>query len=196
MTSWEKWKPFLDPEILTFLLGGLWLTLQVAVASVILSIVFGTVLAMLRLAKLPPVAWPAMAYVETVRSLPSFLVLIYVFFGVNRLGFKLPPEAAVVVGLTAYSAAKVAEIVRAGIQSIEKGQIEASRSLGLSYLQTMRYVVLPQAFRRMVPPLVGELVIVIKNTSIGVAVGLNELLRRGQITYQEFLNPVETLVVV
>jgi His/Glu/Gln/Arg/opine family amino acid ABC transporter permease subunit len=188
--------PFLDPDIWRFLLEGLALTLQVAIAAILLSLLLGTVLALLRLSGLPPLAWPATAYVETVRSLPSFLVLVYVFFGVYRLGLELPTMLAVVLGLSVYHGAKEAEVVRAGILSIEKGQLEAARSLGLTYGQTLFEIVLPQAFRRMLPPLVSELILTIKNTSIGAVIGLNELLKRGIIIYQQYLNPIETLCVV
>lgn len=188
--------PFLDPDIWRFLLQGLALTIQTAVLAIAFSVVLGTLLALLRLSRILPLALPAAAYVETVRSLPSFLVLVYVFFGVYRLGLELPTMLAVVLGLTVYHGAKEAEVIRAGIQSIEKGQVEAARSLGLTYAQTMAAIVLPQAFRRMLPPLVSELILTIKNTSIGAVIGLNELLKRGIIIYQQYLNPIETLLVV
>ncbi len=194
--SYASVAPLLDPDIWRFLLGGLVLTGQVAVMAVVLSIVAGTLLAMGRLSRVPPISIPTTAYVEAMRSLPSFLVLMYVFFGVYRLGFQLPTLAAVVLGLTVYHSSKIAEVIRAGIQSIEKGQVEAARSLGLTYTQTMLNVVFPQAFRRMVPALVSELILCLKNTSIGCVVGLNELTRRGIIIYQQYYNPIETLLVV
>lgn len=185
-----------DPDILRFLAGGLGLTLAVAVGTIALSLIGGTLLAMARLSPWRPASLAAAAYVETIRSLPSFLVLIYVYFAVYRAKFEIGTIAAVVLGLTVYHSAKMAEVVRAGIQSIDKGQVEAARSLGLSFMQAMSSVVLPQAFRRMLPPLVSELVLCIKNTSIGSIVGLNELLRRGTIVYQQYFNPIETLLLI
>lgn len=186
----------LDPRILAFLAGGLGLTLVVAISTIVLSLVGGTILAICRLSTWKPLSFVAAAYVETVRSLPSFLVLVFVYFSLFRASLDVGPVLAVIVGLTVYHSAKTAEVVRAGILSIDKGQVEASRSLGMSFMQTMGSVVLPQGFRRMLPPLVGELILCIKNTSIGSIVGLNELLRRGTIVYQESFNPMETLALI
>jgi putative glutamine transport system permease protein len=188
--------PLLDPDILRFLAGGLGLTVAVAVASIILSVAGGTLLALCRASHFRPVSFAAAAYIETIRSLPSFLVLVYVYFAVYRASIDLGTIGAVILGLTVYHSAKTAEVVRAGIQSIDKGQVEAARSLGLSFMQATTSVVLPQAFRRMLPPLVSELILCIKNTSIGSIVGLSELLRRGTIVYQQYFNPIETLLLI
>src|SRR5207244_995609 len=95
-----------------------------------------------------------------------------------------------------YHGAKLSEIIRGAVQSVERRQVEAARALGMGRAQTYRYVVLPQAVRRMQPPLVSELVLCIKNTSLGALVGLDELLRRGEIVYQKYVNPIETLAIV
>lgn len=186
----------LDPDIWRFLLGGLALTLEAALLAMILSVVLGTLLALCRLSTFKPVSVAAMAYIETIRSLPVFLIMIYAYFGIYRLSFELPSIGTVVLGLTIYHSAKNAEVIRAGIQSTPKGLWEAGYSQGFSHFQVLRYIVLPPAFRRMTAPLVGELIVCLKNTSIGSVVGLNELLRRGTIVYQQYLNPFETLVVV
>ncbi|HYC37037.1 MAG TPA: amino acid ABC transporter permease [Usitatibacter sp.] len=188
--------PLLDADILRFLAGGLGLTLAVALGTIVLSLLGGTVLAIGRLSSFRPVSLAAAGYIETIRSLPSFLVLIYVYFAVYRAALDLGTLGAVVLGLTVYHSAKTAEVVRAGIQSIDRGQVEAARSLGLGFMQTLWSIVLPQAFRRMLPPLVSELILCIKNTSIGSIVGLNELLRRGTIVYQQYFNPIETLALI
>jgi ABC-type amino acid transport system permease subunit len=122
--------------------------------------------------------------------------MIYVYFGIYRLSFDLPSVGTVIFGLTIYHSAKNAEVIRAGIQSIPKGLWEAGYSQGMSYMQVLSRIVLPIAFRRIAPPLVSELIVCLKNTSIGSVVGLNELLRRGTIVYQQYLNPFETLIVV
>lgn len=186
----------LDPAILGFLAGGLVLTLVVAVSTIVLSLAGGTVLAICRISTVRPVSLAAAAYVETIRSLPSFLVLVFVYFSLYRASLDIGPVVAVTLSLSVYHSAKTAEVVRAGILSIDKGQVEAARSLGLSFMQTMATVVLPQGLRRMLPPLVSELVLCIKNTSIGSIVGLNELLRRGTIVYQQSFNPMETLALI
>lgn len=194
--TYSKILPLLDPDIWKFLLGGLALTLEAAAAAMLLSVFVGTLLALCRISRSPLVSILACAYVETIRSLPVFLIMIFAYFGIYRLSFELPSVGTVVLGLTIYHSAKNAEIIRAGIQSTPKGLWEAGYSQGLSYLQILRYIVLPPAFRRMTPPLVGELIVCLKNTSIGSVVGLNELLRRGTIVYQQYLNPMETLIVV
>lgn len=188
--------PLLDLDIVRFLLGGLGLTIVAAIGTIALSLAGGLVLAVLRISPLWFLSYPAAAYVEVIRSLPSFLVLVCVYFATFRAGMELGTLLAVMLGLATYHSAKTAEIVRAGILSVDRGQVEAARSLGLSYLKTMRFVVLPQGIRRMVPPLVSEFVLCIKNTSIGSIVGLNELLRRGTIVYQQYFNPIETLLVL
>ncbi|HZR04009.1 MAG TPA: amino acid ABC transporter permease [Burkholderiales bacterium] len=186
----------LDPDILRFLGGGLGLTLVVALGTIALSLIGGTALALVRLSPWRPASLAAAAYVETIRSLPSFLVLIYVYFATYRARLDVGTVAAVILGLTVYHSAKIAEVVRGGIQSIDRGQTEAARALGLGFMQAMASVVLPQAYRRMLPPLVSELVLCIKNTSIGSIVGLNELLRRGTIVYQQYFNPIEVLTLI
>ncbi len=186
----------LDPAILRFLAGGLGLTVAVAIGTIALSVVGGTLLALGRLSPWRPVSLAAGACVEGLRSLPSFLVLTCVYFAIYRAKLEVGTVVAVVLGLAVYHSAKMAEVIRAGIQSIDRGQVEAARSLGLGFARTMADVVLPQAFRRMLPPLVSELVLCIKNTSIGSIVGLNELLRRGTIVYQQYFNPIETLVLI
>jgi putative glutamine transport system permease protein len=194
--SFAKIGPLLDRDIWRFLLGGLALTVEAALAAIVLSVLAGTLLAMCRLSRIRLLSLAAAGYVETIRSLPVFLILIYVYFGIYRLAFELPTVAAIVLGLTIYHTAKNAEIIRAGIQSIAKGQIEAAQSQGMTYLQIMIHIVFPQAFRRMIPPLVSELILCLKNTSIGSVVGFNEILRRGTIVYQQYLNPIEMLLVV
>ena len=100
------------------------------------------------------------------------------------------------VGLECYHAARMAEVIRSGIQSVEKGQTLAARSLGLTYLQSMRYVVMPIGVRRMIHDLTTEVLMVIKNTSLTLVVGVGEVLNRGQIIYSKYLNPVPTLLIV
>jgi His/Glu/Gln/Arg/opine family amino acid ABC transporter permease subunit len=194
--TYAKIAPLLDTDILRFLLGGLALTLEAAAIAMVLSVSIGTLLALCRISTIRPVSFAATAYIETVRSLPVFLIMIYVYFGIYRLSFDLPSVGTVVLGLTIYHSAKNAEVIRAGIQSIPKGLWEAGYSQGLSYVQVLRYVVMPIAFRRMAPPLVSELIVCLKNTSIGSVVGLSELLRRGTIVYQQYLNPFETLIAI
>jgi len=139
---------------------------------------------------------PALVYVEVARSLPSFLVIVYVFFAAGRLGLGLSVPVSVILGLSLYAAALTAEIVRAGILSIERGQIEAARALGLGSTQIFMAIVAPQASRRMAPALASQFVTLTKSTSYGAVIGLHEFLRRGVIIYSRNFNPVEVLLVV
>jgi His/Glu/Gln/Arg/opine family amino acid ABC transporter permease subunit len=191
-----NWAPFTDPAILGFVLQGLALTLQIAVYSGVLSLVFGVLLALARLAPSRALAVPAGLYVEIMRALPLFLILLYTFLAAPRLGLSLEPLPAAVVALTAYTSAVMAEIVRAGIVSLPRGQADAARALGLSYPQTLRFVVLPQALRRMTPALVSQLITLTKDTSLASLIGVNELARRAGILYNTHFNPVETLLVM
>jgi His/Glu/Gln/Arg/opine family amino acid ABC transporter permease subunit len=190
------WGFLLDPALLRFLLGGLGLTLLVAVGAIVLGTALGTGLALLRLSPRPAVRLPALAYIEIVRSLPSFLVVVYVFFAAARLGLELSVPASVILGLALYAASGTAEIVRAGILSVERGQVEAARATGLSPRQAFVHVVVPQAARRMAPALASQFVTLTKSTSYGAVIGLHELLRRGVIVYSRYFNPVEVLLVV
>lgn len=191
-----KWEFLLDWALLRFLLGGLGLTLAVAAGAILLSTLLGTGLALLRLSARPVLRLPAIVYIEVVRSLPSFLVVIYAFFAAGRLGLELSVSTSVIVGLSLYAASLSAEIIRAGILSIERGQIEAAHAAGLASRQTFVHIVLPQAIRRMAPALASQFVTLTKSTSYGAVIGLHEVLRRGVIIYSRYFNPVEVLAVI
>ena len=205
-TSWPIWR---------FLLEGLWLSIQIAIYAIALSLVIGMTMAVSRLAPVLPVRWLAGTYVEVFRATPLLLLLFFVFFGAGRVELdfllRVPlvsgsvddqghinPVPAAVVALALYNSAVVAEIIRAGILSISRGIIEASRALGLNYLQSMRYVALPIALRRMSPGLVSQLITLFKDTSLASILGISELLRRGRIIYEQplYANAIETLLVV
>lgn len=189
------WSPFLDPGIWRFLWAGLTVTLQMAVVAILGSLALGLVLAVLRLSRLPLVAPVAALVIEVVRALPVLFFIFFVFFAAARARLPLSPLGAGTLALTIYTAAVNAEIFRAGIASIERGQVEAARSLGLTYLQAMRFIVLPQALRRMVPPQVGQIITLIKDTSLAAVIGVGDLTRRAQIVYQSERNPLQSLLV-
>jgi polar amino acid transport system permease protein len=188
---------FLNIEALkvdkTFLLRGLVITLFMALAAEFLGIVLGLVLSLLTISKRTAVRAPARVYINVFRGTPLLVQLSIGYFGVNN-GLQLHQSvfavAIVVMGLNA--GAYTAEVFRAGIQSIEQGQMEAARSLGFSYLQAMRYSIVPQALRRVIPPLLNEFVILIKDTSLVVILGLPlqrlELFGAGQQGYSDTYN--------
>jgi|RhiMetdeSRZDD1v2_1073273.scaffolds.fasta_scaffold49840_3 aspartate/glutamate/glutamine transport system permease protein len=189
----REWTVFLDLQTWLFLGGGLLVTLQIAAAAVLFSLVTGTLMALARLSRVPLVRHPAALYIDVVRGIPVFLIIIFTFFGLGRLKVEASVAASVTIALTIYATALIAEIVRAGILAVPRGQIDAARGLGLSHVQTSRYVVFPQAFRMMIPALAGQYIMLIKSTAIGAVIGLDEVLRRAVILYNGYQNPLQSL---
>jgi His/Glu/Gln/Arg/opine family amino acid ABC transporter permease subunit len=208
-------EPFLDWPIWRFLLQGLWLSVQIALYAISLSLVAGIVMAVARLAPNRAARWLASTYIEVFRATPLLLLLFFIFFGAARVDLSFLEDLpllratvddsghldripAAVAALSLYNSAVIAEIVRAGILSISRGILEASRALGLNYLQSMRFVALPIALRRMTPGLVSQLVTLYKDTSLASILSIAELLRRGRIIYDNpaYNNTIEVLLVV
>jgi putative glutamine transport system permease protein len=192
------WEPFGLWPIWHFLLLGLGLSLQIAGISILLSLMVGIAMAMGRLAPLRGARWLAGTYVEVFRATPLLLLLFFVFFGSARTSLKLDAMTSAIVALTLYNSAVVAEIVRAGINSISRGVLEAGRALGLSYLQLMRFVAVPMALRRMSPGLVSQLVTLFKDTSLVSILGVLDLLRRGRLIFEQpkYADAIEVLLVI
>ena len=178
--DWRYWEAFTDWQVWRFLATGLETTATMAATAIVASLALGTLFALARISHLPLVRYPAVAYVEIIRALPVLFLIFFTYFGGARLGF-VDPVIAATMALTAYTAAVNAEIIRAGILSIDRGEIEAARALGLTYAQTMRLIVMPQAFRRIVPPQISQFVTLIKDTSLAYVVGTHEFLRRMRI---------------
>jgi His/Glu/Gln/Arg/opine family amino acid ABC transporter permease subunit len=194
---------FLDPAIWGFFFEGLRETIYISVLSVALSFPVGLLFALGRLSRRRWIRWPSIFYIEGVRALPVLLLIVY--FGIKGSAlfrpifgedFELPRFWAGVLGLSMYTSAVLAEIIRAGVVSLPRGQTEAARALGLSHAQTMRSVILPQALRLMVPAMMAQLTTVIKDTSLVGTIGIFELLRQGRTIYTQFFNPVEVLLIV
>jgi His/Glu/Gln/Arg/opine family amino acid ABC transporter permease subunit len=156
-------------------------TISLALLAEVLGIVLGLFLALMKISGSRLLNLPAQVYIDVFRGTPLLVQITIIYFTPSSIGIR--PESlffAGLVALTLNSAAYVAEIFRAGIQSIDKGQTEAGRASGLSYAQTMRYILVPQAFRRSIPPLTNEFVTLIKDTSLVSVIGLVELLRAAQ----------------
>ncbi|NJP31680.1 amino acid ABC transporter permease [Micromonospora thermarum] len=181
--QWEAvlWKPFTEPATWTqFILPGLWATLKAAAVGMVLSLVFGIVFAVGRLSDHWWIKVPAGAVVEFFRAVPLLLMIFFVFYGVPFL-IQGPVSAfwAVVVGLTLYNGSVLAEAFRAGIRSVPGGQSEAAYAIGMRKSQVMQLILIPQAARAMLPIIVSQLVVLLKDTALGYIVAYPELLQRG-----------------
>lgn len=170
-----------------FMIGGLKQTLGLAVIAITLSFFLGVVFGALRLSTRPYLSYPAVLYIELVRSIPLILFIFWLFFILSDFGLNVDRFWAAAFALTVFTSAYVAEIVRGGIQSIDKGQMEAARASGLSYLQGMVHVVLPQAVRRMAPAMVSQFISLTKDTSLAAVIGVFEFFNRVQITNSRVL---------
>jgi len=173
-----------------FLMLGMQETLRISAFAVVFGFMIGSAVGLLRLSRVRVLKMAAGAYVEFIRGTPLLVQLYILYFGLPSIGIDLTARAAAIIGLSINSGAYVAEIVRAGIQSIDKGQTEAARSLGMSGHLAMIFVILPQAFRRIIPPLVNEFIILIKDSSLLSLIAITELMRAGQHirsrTYADF----------
>jgi polar amino acid transport system permease protein len=161
------------------LMTGLWMTLKISFIAVICAIFIGLFTGLARISDQPALRWISTMYVELVRGTP-LLVQIFIFYFFIGTVLNLTRFAAGTAALATFAGAYVAEIVRAGIQSISWGQMEAARSLGMSYVQAMRYVILPQAFRRILPPLAGQFISLIKDSSLVSVIAINDLTKSGR----------------
>ena len=196
--EYEKYEPFLtEPLLYERLLEGLQNTLTAAAYALVLALLLGVVLAFARLSHRLWISLPAVAVIEFCRGVPLLLLIFALFLGAPLvLGIDLPALWALVIGLTLYNGVVIAEIVRAGILAIPKGQSEAAMAIGLGRGQVLRLILLPQAVRIMLPSLVSQLVVLLKDTSLGFVIGFSELLRTGQQLVQFLNNPLQMYLAV
>jgi polar amino acid transport system permease protein len=181
-------------KYLPFLLQGLEVTALVSFLAMGVGAVVGLAVALSRLSPFPPLRWLAAFYVDFLRSTPLLIQLVWVFFALPiLLGYSLPPFVAGVVTLGAYSGAYFGEIFRAGILSIASGQRHAALALGMTRLQTLRRIVLPQAIMRMLPPITSTLITLIKDSSLVSVISVAELMWAAQSLASVSLRPVEVL---
>jgi glutamate transport system permease protein len=202
--SAQKWGPLLDPTNSDFspvwrlLLQGLSVTLRVAFFAVIASVVLGLVIGALRVLLPTPARVPLIALVELLRGLPVVVTILFVDVLLRTLGIHPGSMWVLVVGLTLYNCVIISEIVRAGIQSLPRGQVEAGLAIGLTPVQVMQQVQLPQAVRAMLPALISQLVVVLKDTALGsvVLVSLGDLGEIANRLRQVLDNSLQTYLVV
>ena len=191
--SYKEWKPGI-------MLQGLWITLKVSIVSIFFGIFLGLMTGLMRISDNPMFRWSAITYIEIIRGSPLLVQIFIWYFVVGTLintilanqGIpQIPPLWFGVASLAIFTGAYVAEIVRAGIQSIRRGQTEAARSLGMTKAQSMRHIILPQAFKRILPPLAGQFISLIKDSSLLGIIAIRELTKATREVVSTSLQPFE-----
>ena len=175
-----------------FLLKGLYFSITLTVVATLGGIFFGTLLALMRLSGKKWLDMPAAIYVNGMRSIPLVMVILWFFLLVPlMIGRPIGPEYSAIITFVAFEAAYFSEIMRAGIQSIPRGQVFAAQAVGMSYSQSMKLVILPQAFRNMLPVLLTQTIILFQDTSLVYAIGAYDLLKGFEVAGKNFNRPVE-----
>jgi polar amino acid transport system permease protein len=180
-------------------------TLMLAICTILFGTILGVAIALLRLSNWRILRYPARAYIEFIRGTPMLVQIMFIFYALPQLGLRIPEVPAFgqdfpryvsgIIALSMNSGAYVAEIIRAGIQAVDKGQTEAARSLGMGGLMTMGRIVLPQAFKNILPALGNEFVTIIKESSIVSVIGIGELMFRTQTVYGNNFRVTESLLI-
>jgi glutamate/aspartate transport system permease protein len=188
--SFYNWELFTN-----YIAKGLLFSVQLTVIATVGGIVVGTFLALMRLSGKPALVYPATFYINTMRSIPLVMVILWFFLLIPMLiGKPIGADLSATITFIAFEAAFFAEIVRAGIQSVPRGQAYAGEALGMSYGQNMRLVVLPQAFRNMIPVFMTQTIILFQDTSLVYAIGAYDLLKGFEIAGKNYGRPIETYV--
>jgi len=187
---------FYNSELFThYILKGLLFSVQLTLLATAGGILFGTLLALMRLSGRPALAYPATFYVNTMRSIPLVMVILWFFLLIPILiGQPIGADLSATITFIAFEAAFFSEIVRAGIQSVPKGQTYAGEALGMTYGQNMRLVVLPQAFRNMIPVFMTQTIVLFQDTSLVYAIGAYDLLKGFEIAGKNYGRPIETYI--
>jgi polar amino acid transport system permease protein len=183
-------------EYLPLFLAGLRVTFLISIASIFLALIVGTLACACRLSSWKILRWTAIAYIELTRSTPLLVQIYFFYFGLPTLGIRIPEIQTGIIALMLNSGAYIAEIVRAGITSVSSGHIEAAKSSGLTYLQRMRFIVLPQALGVTVPPLLGQSIVLVKDSALLSLISVPELTRSGQMMTSERFMPSEAFFTV
>ena len=176
-------------------------TIIISLVSLVIGFVLGLLICLMKMSKIKILKWPASAYVQILRGTPLFVQIFLIYFGLPQLGIQFPdigPFSSDFVSgafaLSINSSAYIAEIFRSGIQAVDKGQMEASRSLGLGYVDAMRYVIVPQAVKNVLPALANEFITLVKESSIISVIGVQELMFKAGIVRTALYRPFEPYI--
>ena len=194
--DYELWEPFLTPDYLEALLvDGLWQTLQMALLSVTFAVVFGLVLGVGKMSDRTWIRWPSWLVVEFFRAVPVLLLMVFIFLTYG-IGDGFGAYWSVVLALTLYNGSVLAEVFRAGVNAVPSGQAEAAYAIGMRKTQVMSIILLPQAVKIMLPAIVSQMVVALKDTSLGYYITAPGLTFVGKQIYGEFDNQLQTVVVL
>jgi len=183
-------------EYLPLFLEGLRSTFFISIVSIFLALITGIIACACRISPFKLLKYPAIAYIEVIRSTPLLVQIYFLYFGLPTLGVRVPETQTGIIALMLNSGAYIAEIIRAGITSVDDGQIEAGVSSGLNYLQRMRFIILPQAIGATVPPLLGQSIVLVKDSALLSLISVMELTRVGQTMTSERFMPAEAFFTV
>ncbi|PQZ97077.1 MULTISPECIES: amino acid ABC transporter permease [unclassified Paenibacillus] len=172
-----------------------WVTLELSFFGVLFGTLLGVIMALMRISRIWPIKFVESAYIELIRGTPMLVQILIIHYGLTVIGVNLPAFMSGVVALTMNSSAYMAEVFRAGIQAIDKGQTEASRSLGMTNGMTLRYIILPQAFRNMLPAIGNEFIIIIKDSSLVSMIGIAEIIYTARTIQGVTFQPLAPLLV-
>lgn len=194
MIQWS-WSGFFGYLVNPFILGGVWTTIWLTVVSITAGLILGFVLALLRRSHSKPLAWLAGVYIWLFRGTPLLVQLIIIYTALPVLGIKLSVISSALIGLALNEAAYLAEIIRSGIEAVPQGQVRAGRAIGMKEHEIMRHIVMPQAFKIIIPPLGNSVNGLLKTTSVTSVISMEELLRRTQVLIQEKFMVLELFAV-
>ncbi|MBA3010966.1 MAG: amino acid ABC transporter permease [Proteobacteria bacterium] len=183
-------------EYLPLFLTGLKSTFLISIVSILLALATGIIACSARISSIKLIKYPAIAYIEIIRSTPLLVQIYFLYFGLPTLGVRIPEIQTGILALMLNSGAYIAEIIRAGINAVDSGQLEAGVSSGLNYFQRMRFIILPQALGVTVPPLLGQAIVLVKDSALLSLISVMELTRCGQTMTSERFMPSEAFFTV
>jgi len=183
-------------EYMPLFLTGVKATFFISIVSIILALATGIIACACRISSIKAIKYPAISFIELIRSTPLLVQIYFLYFGLPTLGLRVPELQTGILALMLNSGAYIAEIIRAGINSVDDGQLEAGVSSGLNYFQRMRFIILPQALGVTIPPLLGQAIVLVKDSALLSLISVMELTRCGQTMTSERFMPAEAFLTV